>query len=189
MSDFAKRLDAARFAVAEACHVCRKVQERLASVRSMLKDDKSPVTVADFASQAVVARTLAERLGSVNLVAEEDADRFRDHFARARRAGSRMDHEIRVRRADGSTCTMLARIAPTREGESGEVAWVGTPIDLTARRAAERARQSAAVERALAQEPVALDEARRDEVGAAMSQLTVRVATAWASAVASRARR
>ena len=81
MSDFAKRLDAARFAVAEACHVCRKVQERLASVRSMLKDDKSPVTVADFASQAVVARTLAERLGSVNLVAEEDADELRAQIA------------------------------------------------------------------------------------------------------------
>lgn len=46
-----------------------------------------------------------------------------------------------------------------------------------------------AVERSLADEPVVLDRAERDEVGAAMSQLTVRVATAWAGAVASRARR
>ncbi len=46
-----------------------------------------------------------------------------------------------------------------------------------------------AVERALAEEPVALDRGQIDEVGAAMSQLTARVATAWAAAVASRARR
>lgn len=81
MSDFSKRLEAARYAVAEACYVCRRVQERLESVRSMLKDDKSPVSVADFASQAVVARALGERLGGVTLVAEEDADELRAQIA------------------------------------------------------------------------------------------------------------
>ena len=43
-----------------------------------------------------------------------------------------------------------------------------------------------AVDRALAADPPALDEAQRREVVAAMSQLTARVATAWATAVASR---
>jgi hypothetical protein len=37
--------------------VCRQVQAALDEVRSITKDDKSPVTVADFASQAIVART------------------------------------------------------------------------------------------------------------------------------------
>lgn len=46
-----------------------------------------------------------------------------------------------------------------------------------------------AVDRALATDPSGLDETGRDQVSAAMSQLTVRVATAWASAVASRVRR
>jgi len=77
MSSEAKMLNAARFAVAEACHVCRKVQRDLATVQKALKDDRSPVTVADFASQAVIARALAEQLGSIKLVAEEDANELR----------------------------------------------------------------------------------------------------------------
>ena len=46
-----------------------------------------------------------------------------------------------------------------------------------------------AVDRALAADPPALGEAQRREVVAAMSQLTARVATAWATAVASRGAR
>lgn len=71
MADYAKMLDAAREAVLEASLVCRQVQAALDAVRSITKDDKSPVTVADFASQAIIARTLTERLGPVTLVAEE----------------------------------------------------------------------------------------------------------------------
>jgi 3'(2'), 5'-bisphosphate nucleotidase len=71
MPDYAKMLDAAREAVVLASSVCRQVQAALDDVRAITKDDKSPVTVADFASQAIVARTLTERLGKVTLVAEE----------------------------------------------------------------------------------------------------------------------
>lgn len=46
-----------------------------------------------------------------------------------------------------------------------------------------------AMDRALAAAPSPLDEDERREVGAAMSQLTVRVATAWAAAVAGRGAR
>lgn len=46
-----------------------------------------------------------------------------------------------------------------------------------------------AMDRALAAPPVAMTEAQRREVVAAMSQLTVRVATAWAAAVAGRTSR
>jgi excisionase family DNA binding protein len=45
-----------------------------------------------------------------------------------------------------------------------------------------------AIDRALASEPTPLSEDQRREVVAAMSQLTVRVATAWAAAVAGRGR-
>jgi excisionase family DNA binding protein len=46
-----------------------------------------------------------------------------------------------------------------------------------------------AIDRALEEAPPALDETQRREVVAAMSQLTVRVATAWAAAVAGRGAR
>lgn len=85
MPDYTRMLDAAREAVAEACVVCRDVQGALDQVRSITKDDKSPVTVADFASQAIVARALRERLGDVKLVAEEASaflreDEHRSHL-------------------------------------------------------------------------------------------------------------
>lgn len=62
------------------------MQSRLDSIRSASKDDKSPVTVADFASQAVVAHTLQAALGMVTLVGEEDAAMLRERAAGGDRA-------------------------------------------------------------------------------------------------------
>ncbi|MEM0983843.1 MAG: 3'(2'),5'-bisphosphate nucleotidase [Planctomycetota bacterium] len=78
MSPSADMLTAAREAVVLASGVCRQVQAALDEVRSITKDDKSPVTVADFASQAIVAKTLSEKLGKVNLVAEETSTFLRE---------------------------------------------------------------------------------------------------------------
>lgn len=59
-------------AVSDACAVCREVQRSLEKVRSITKDDKSPVTVADFASQAIVGHRLTQALGrNVVMVGEE----------------------------------------------------------------------------------------------------------------------
>ncbi len=70
--DRAKSVSAALEAVAAASRVCRSVQARLGELRTIVKDDQSPVTIADFASQAVVAKVLRERLGrEIVLVAEE----------------------------------------------------------------------------------------------------------------------
>lgn len=77
MRDYPDMLDAARHAVIEAAMVCRHVQSRSEKVRSVLKDDSSPVTVADYAAQAVVSHLLEESIGRVHLVAEEDADDLR----------------------------------------------------------------------------------------------------------------
>ncbi|MBL8745780.1 MAG: 3'(2'),5'-bisphosphate nucleotidase [Phycisphaerae bacterium] len=85
MSDLPRKLEAARSAVFHACVVCREVQRELATLRTITKDDKSPVTVADFASQAVIARTLGESLSGFTLVAEENAAELRKHLADGRR--------------------------------------------------------------------------------------------------------
>lgn len=79
MTDYAKAATAARLAVTRASSVCRQVQQVLDDVRSITKDDKSPVTVADFASQAIVAITLRDELGgTLRLVAEETSGFLRD---------------------------------------------------------------------------------------------------------------
>lgn len=78
MPSHADLLEAARYAVADACAVCRAVQRGMEQVRHILKDDASPVTIADFASQAVVAKVLRERLGEIVLVGEETSTYLRN---------------------------------------------------------------------------------------------------------------
>jgi 3'-phosphoadenosine 5'-phosphosulfate (PAPS) 3'-phosphatase len=65
---------AAVAAVGEAAELCAAAQGRLAEGQTLTKSDASPVTIADFAAQAVVAATLTERLGELVLVGEEAAD-------------------------------------------------------------------------------------------------------------------
>lgn len=78
MIDHAQYAQAGRLAVAAASIVCREVQNNLDQVREVTKDDKSPVTVADYASQAVVAMVLRQHLGEFVMVAEETSNFLRD---------------------------------------------------------------------------------------------------------------
>ena len=78
MADNAELIAAAREAVYAAGRICRMVQNNEGALREIIKDDNSPVTVADYASQAIVAYILAERLGqgltgagALRLVGEE----------------------------------------------------------------------------------------------------------------------
>ena len=64
-------------AVTQAAHLCRSVQEALVSVDTLSKSDRSPVTVADFGSQALVCRRLQQHFPDDPIVAEEDASQLR----------------------------------------------------------------------------------------------------------------
>ena len=72
-----KILEVAIKAVSNASVVTRKVQADLAQIQQLEKNDKSPVTVADFAAQAVVTHVLEESLGSIKLVGEESSGELR----------------------------------------------------------------------------------------------------------------
>jgi len=78
MPDYAALLSAAVPAVLDACRICRTVQANMDTVRAIVKDDNSPVTVADYACQAVIARGLSERLGEIILVGEETSAYLRN---------------------------------------------------------------------------------------------------------------
>ncbi len=135
MSDHTRRLEAALHAVALAARVCRAVQSRRHDIISASKDDKSPVTVADFASQAVVAHTLKQALGRLTLVGEEDAAMLRERAA----AGDRtlIDAVVdaaRISWPHASADQILDAIDlggadPTRDGLHGF--WTLDPIDGT----------------------------------------------------------
>ena len=69
---------AALAAVRAASSLCDGAQGRLADGDTLTKGDASPVTVADYAAQAVVCATLGEALGALDLVGEEDPADLRD---------------------------------------------------------------------------------------------------------------
>jgi HAL2 family 3'(2'),5'-bisphosphate nucleotidase len=64
--------------VAAACRICFAVQQDLVLAKTVEKGDRSPVTVADFASQAIVAKEIRTALPDVPLVGEENSDLLRD---------------------------------------------------------------------------------------------------------------
>jgi 3'(2'), 5'-bisphosphate nucleotidase len=68
---------AALAAVRAASAVCRGAQGRLLAGHTLTKGDQSPVTIADFAAQAVVCAELTDRLGPIDMIGEEDPNDLR----------------------------------------------------------------------------------------------------------------
>ncbi len=60
-------------AVRAASHLTDAAQGRLVAGDTLTKGDESPVTVADFAAQAIVSAELVDGLGEIVMVGEEDA--------------------------------------------------------------------------------------------------------------------
>lgn len=74
-----QHLAAAKKAASLAACLCKKVQKALLQSDVHSKSDKTPVTVADYGSQAIVSFVLQKELPSIpfSLVAEEDAGDLR----------------------------------------------------------------------------------------------------------------
>ena len=116
-------------AVAEACLITRKVQERLENIRQHTKDDHSPVTVADYAAQALIAARLELALGPLKLVGEEDAATLR----RADNESLRDAVAIATREVwtDAGTDDVLDAIDLGNHDATGSSYWTLDPIDGT----------------------------------------------------------
>lgn len=69
---FALERDAAVRTVERVCRLIHQVQQSLVSDETVQKKDRSPVTVADFAAQAIVIRDLVSRFPDYPFIAEED---------------------------------------------------------------------------------------------------------------------
>jgi 3'(2'), 5'-bisphosphate nucleotidase len=73
---YERELAVAHAAVREAARLCRAVASEISS-DVLAKKDKSPVTVADFGSQALICRALIESFPDDPVIAEEDAAELR----------------------------------------------------------------------------------------------------------------
>ncbi len=124
--NFARELQAAVEAVRQAVRLCRAVQAEMVSGEPLAKADRSPVTVADFGSQALVARWLARTFPADPLVAEEDSADLR------RQAGYLQKVTAFVRRfAAEATETAVCGWIDRGRGPTGNRFWTLDPIDGT----------------------------------------------------------
>lgn len=124
---FDRELEVALSAVRQASRACRAVQQSL-DPHTLAKDDRSPVTVADFASQALVAHTLLDAFPGDPLVGEEDAAALRDpaNAERLRQVHARVSAEVPVTEDDVLRLIDRGSTDATRPRQ-----WVLDPVDGT----------------------------------------------------------
>lgn len=117
-------------AVRAAARICVDVQKRLVTADTLEKKDKSPVTVADFASQAIVCSLLAKALPSDRVVGEEDAADLRTADNAALRAAvvERVSAELE---GDLDAKQVLEAIDLGGADATGDRYWTLDPIDGT----------------------------------------------------------
>ena len=121
---------AALAAVRRASALCAAAQGRLAAGDTLTKGDASPVTVADFAAQAVVCATLTDVLGAIDLVGEEDSNDLADDANGALRDGVvGLVHSVLGDRA--TAASVLDWIAVGAADGSTQRYWTLDPIDGT----------------------------------------------------------
>ena len=80
-----RELDIALSAVSGASRLCRDARRTLVDDEAVRKEDRSPVTVADFGSQAVISLALAAAFPDDPIVGEEDAGVLRKNAALRRK--------------------------------------------------------------------------------------------------------
>ena len=114
-------------AVGQAARLVRVVQAEMISP-ALTKDDRSPVTVADFAAQALVARLLGEALPGEALVAEESAAVLGRPEERAT-----LDQVTRFvgRVVEGATPEAVCEWIDRGGTETAERFWTLDPVDGT----------------------------------------------------------
>jgi len=128
--DLQPELAVALAAVRSASALTGHAQGRLLSGDTLAKSDDSPVTVADFAAQAVVCATLTESLGAIDLVGEEDSDDLRSPERVALLQG--VVDLVRLQRNDAvEAFTVLDWIAVGASDGTTDRYWTLDPIDGT----------------------------------------------------------
>jgi 3'(2'), 5'-bisphosphate nucleotidase len=120
--------DFALEAVIRAAGLCRQVQSEMVRPLASQKGDRSPVTVADYGSQAIVCRSLAAAFPGDPVVAEETAEALRrPNQAEMLEFVSRYVHGVLPGAAPADICDWIDR------GQAAPAArfWTLDPIDGT----------------------------------------------------------
>ncbi len=112
-------------AVTQAAQLCQSVRTKLV-VDSLQKDDRSPVTVADFGSQALVCRAIKQAFPDDPIVGEEDSSALHAHQQKLAQVASFVQ-QFQPDASSDAVCSWI-------DAGNGQVAdryWTLDPIDGT----------------------------------------------------------
>ncbi len=121
-------LPTALTAVAQACQIARHIQQHIKSSNGIQKSDNSPVTIADFAVQAVVVHSLIASFGPVLIAAEECSRLLRGSEQAVRDA---VIQAVRSNWKDATEDEVLAAIDTGSHDATASAYWTLDPIDGT----------------------------------------------------------
>jgi len=135
-SPYAPELAAALVAVSRAARLTRAAQAGLTASDKAAKADASPVTVADYAAQALVSLSLSAACPAVALLAEEDASALRAQPALLSRVADLVRASLRAEPAAAqlaavSDADVAAAVERGAGGGGAGCCWVLDPIDGT----------------------------------------------------------
>jgi HAL2 family 3'(2'),5'-bisphosphate nucleotidase len=115
-------------AIRRAAGLCRSVQEQL-SLSPLQKGDRSPVTVADFGSQAIICRELLQAFPDDPVIAEEGSGALREgHNARIL---AQVVHQVQRFHSEATDADVCRWIDHGHVREYSERFWTLDPIDGT----------------------------------------------------------
>lgn len=115
-------------AVIKAMQLCEQVQAEMVSTDAIQKTDRSPVTVADFGSQALICKAIGDAFPDDIIVAEENAQALKENASLLERVTGYVNRfcEDAVPSAE-TVCEWIDR----GRGEVGPNFWTLDPIDGT----------------------------------------------------------
>ncbi|MGH8580638.1 MAG: inositol monophosphatase family protein, partial [Gammaproteobacteria bacterium] len=116
-------------AVADACRVTRQVQMAAEQTTRILKSDRSPVTVADFAAQAVINHRITESFPGAFLVGEESSELLREPGNAFLCAA--VVHAVRSVWEEATIDKVLEAIDRGNHDATAEQYWTLDPVDGT----------------------------------------------------------
>ena len=120
-------------AVLKAGELCQQVQDEMVSTDAIQKSDRSPVTVADFGSQALICKAIGDAFPEDIIVAEEDAQSLKENPTLLGRVTEYVrpfvvgDAQKQENISSQKVCKWIDR----GSGEIGNSFWTLDPIDGT----------------------------------------------------------
>ena len=114
-------------AVLKAMRLCEHVQAEMVSTDAIQKTDRSPVTVADFGSQALICKAISHAFPDDAIVAEESAQALKDNTELLERVTGYVNAFEKEADSADTVCEWIDR----GTGDVGQGFWTLDPIDGT----------------------------------------------------------